>query len=314
MKKSIGREPIPFKHSIFPAVGRGLLLIALLAGCGAAQMTSRPKDTTIVIDGKLAEWGGKMEYIEKAGFSVGLVNDDLYMYVAFAIRDPRLSHRLMRTGLTLWLNDRGNKDKSVGIQFPDQTANLDISTEMEEGRPPQGSRAKDEGQPPRGHRGEMAPDTSMVREIIRNSIEEMVILFPKNLQFNELPVSSVGGVEAMVAYDHNVLAYEFKVPLVAGQMTPVAIGSKRVETIGLGLESPELSMTGPGEEMGGGRMGGGGPGGGRPPGGMPGGMGEGGGGRPPGGMGGSPGQRPEMPKPLDLWAVVQLARTNQVVH
>ena len=299
MSVSPRRDPIRAKRQVLFAVYSAVILTMLLSGCGQTQLLSRARDTDIVIDGRLTEWEGKLDYLDKAKLYVGLANDDLYVYAALVVRDRQVSRQLMMTGFTLWFNDLGNKDKKVGIRFPNRTQNLDPQTMM-------GGDLRKRGQ----HQGE-APDTMMIQEFIRTSVEGMNIMSTRNWQYHQLHVSAVGGVESMVDVVNGVLVYEFKMPLVVGQMTPVAVGTERRDAIGLGIESPEIKM--PRMDGSSGGRGGSMPGGGRPSGGM---GGRGGGGRSGGmgGQGGPRGDRPEMPKPLDLWAVALLADTRQSVR
>ena len=94
-----------------------------------------------------------------------------------------------------------------------------------------------------------------------------------------------------------LLVYELKVPLRSDEEHPYAIGSNAGNTIGVGLEIPEVDMDEMRSAMKG-QMGGQG---GMPPGGGMGGMGGG------GGMGRRGYQKPKIPNGLDVWSSLKLA-------
>ena len=96
--------------------------------------------------------------------------------------------------------------------------------------------------------------------------------------------------------------YELKVPLQRADGIEYAVGAKPGALIAIGLETPKWEGPSFAERMGG-MMGGGGMGGG----GMGGGGGRGGGGGGGGRGGGGGGRGGEPAKPMNAWALVQLA-------
>ena len=77
MSVSPRRDPIRAKRQVLFAVYSAVILTMLLSGCGQTQLLSRARDTDIVIDGRLTEWEGKLDYLDKAKLYVVLANDDL---------------------------------------------------------------------------------------------------------------------------------------------------------------------------------------------------------------------------------------------
>jgi hypothetical protein len=65
------------------------LIVTLLAsgtvGCGPEELESGRLDREITIDGQFADWQGALKYVEDAGLSVGLLNDDNFLYIALVI-------------------------------------------------------------------------------------------------------------------------------------------------------------------------------------------------------------------------------------
>jgi hypothetical protein len=130
------------------------------------------------------------------------------------------------------------------------------------------------------------------------------LLGPGKDDRRRIEVAAETGIEVAGSLREGVLSFEIKVPLAAGQSYLNSLSASAGQTLGLGLESPELERPE------------GGPRGGRPGGiggGRPGGMG-GGRGRGPGGMGGpartvGPGRL--QIKQLDRWTTLALAHDAQ---
>ena len=278
-------SPREFKKFRLPQISDSISVIFLLAfllgGCGGLTLDSNWRDREINVDGIHDEWEGGLTSIEKEHVSVGLLNDDDYVYICLVTRDGDIRRRVIQSGLTLWFDPDGGKDKTFGIRYP--LGMIEMGWRM------------------RG-RGEERDDETL-RENFAESLREIEILGPDKDDRRRLNVAGVTGIEIRLRISNEMLVYEAKVPLIQSDQHPFAIGAESGELIGVGLETAKFDRKAMRERMAGG------PGGGRRPGG-----GMGGGGR--GGMGGGRrgGGRPQIPEQFKVWASVQLASENSAVR
>jgi hypothetical protein len=253
-----------------------------LAGCGTFKLKSKWLDREITVDGQSDDWLGSLMYIEEKNISVGLFNDENFLYICMIAEDQFVRNQVMRQGVMIWFNPSGGKKKTFGIKFP---------IGMQAGDVPMGRRGDEQ-------------DPERFRQARRRSMTELEILGPGKDESIKMYKEDAKGIDINVKGLSGMLVYELKVPLIHSEEHPYAIGAKAGSSIGFRLEIPKMSRQ---------RMGGkGGMGGGK--GGMGGGRGGMGGGR--GGMGGGMrggGMRSQMTKPLKIQAVVKLASYDEIM-
>jgi hypothetical protein len=260
------------------------LFLIMLAGCGQEklELNSDWRNRQIIVDGKSDDWVGAMYYFEDENISLGLLNDENFLYACLIAEDQSIRTQVMRQGLTLWFDPNGGKKKTFGIKFP-----LGMQARGRLGRP---------GFPTRMESDERGQE--QFQERFEEAMTELEILGPGKDESKRMSVEEAKGINIIVRPLSGMLVYELKVPLRQSEEHPYAVGAKPGDTIGIGFLSPKQQA---GRQ--GGRMGGGWPGGGRGGfGGMPGGRGMPGGGRMYG-----------MPRTIKVWAVVQLAAGNSSV-
>jgi hypothetical protein len=255
-----------------PAVWIVAIVAVVITGCGGEKFWSRWSGGPVTIDAQNTEWDGAITYFEDQQISVGLQNDDSYLYVALFTEDRAALAQVLTGGFTIWFDPTGKKDKQFGIKYP--------RTLKEEERrlllPPPG----------RGNK----PDS--LGPVFKDLPKELEIVDPKGGVGRVLKPGE-GGIEASMNLSKGLLAFELKVPFHKTAETPYAIGASEKGILAVGIETAQMTRPsgrpsgGPGGGMGGG------PGGG---------MG-GRGGRGPGGAGGGPGAN----EPLDLWISVLLS-------
>lgn len=275
------RTRINRRHDL-PHVFALIALSLVVAGCGGLDLESGWLDRAVTVDGDLTDWEGKLTYIKSKDVSVGLLNDEKYLYLGLATSDRRTQTQVMMHGFHVWFDPEGGDDRALGICYP--------------------MSALDSGLRP-GEPG----DRPSVEELVqlhegRESELEILVGTSERLHMNLLEAANI---EVALGFESGVLRYELKIPLEKTEAFPFAVGALAGSEIGIGLETPEIDR-----EMMRSRMGGGmGPGGGGRGGmGGPGGMG----GKPGGGRGGMGGGHPKMPEPLNVWAKVRLADPEDV--
>jgi hypothetical protein len=252
-----------------------LLFTFLLNGCsnGKLELNSDWRDREITIDGKNADWLGAMLFFEEDNISVGLLNDDNFLYICMIAEDQFIRAQVMRQGFTLWFDPDGGKEKIFGIKYP---------VGMKASGLPGGIERDDQ-------------NLERAREAPRRPMNELEILGPGKDEVKKMLVEEAKGIDIHVEFSSGMLVYELKVPLIQSEQHPYAIGAEADSSVGIGLETAKMERP----DMRSGMSGEGGRGG--PTGGMRGGA---------GGRGMPGGRRSRMPQPLKIFAVVQLASNN----
>jgi Tfp pilus assembly protein PilZ len=282
MKKKSGTETT----SDYGRLGAAIALAAaavLGTSCSTALITSPWKVQNVTINGRADDWQGALTVFETKGLSLGIRNDDQFMYLCLTSDTPEMRTKIITRGLTVWLDPAGGKSKAVGIRFPisrsdaqqvmarmNEAERQALMTKLQQAAPQAQSRLMEQ----------MVPRAA-------------VLLGPEKDAENPVTLENLvkQGVEVRSASTGGVFVYELKIPLAVDARHPFAIGVLPGQPVGVGIDIPSMPrVMGGGEAMGGGggmgggeAMGGGGTGGGEA---MGGGGGTGGGEATGGGMGG----------------------------
>jgi hypothetical protein len=261
------------------------------AGCGMIDLTSHWRDRPVLIDGKNTEWENNLALLDDKETSIGIFNDDSFIYIGLISSNRNLRSQIMRRGIVFWFDKEGGKEQKFGIHYPLGSGGFRSSPDVG---------MDEENQP-----------TSIRTE---GTSEELEIEGPGKDDHHRMTIAETGGIEARFHATNEFIVYELKVPLSDKGARPFAIGTKQGEKIGVGVETASAkSSEKPSEGYGGGGRGEGGGGGGE---GGGGGFGGGGGrGRRGGrGGGGSRGSSGGQGEPFKMWAKVQLATYDSTAH
>ena len=88
-----------------------------LTACREVELTSGWATGEIAVDGVDDEWVGATTYFEKQDVTVGLLNDEEFLYVSLVTSGP-VGRLAMATGLMVWFDPDGGTDEWYGIRFP----------------------------------------------------------------------------------------------------------------------------------------------------------------------------------------------------
>jgi len=254
-----------------------LLLSALLWGKDI-NLNSIWTKSEIVVDGKESEWSGSIYYLEEQKIGLGLQNDTADLYIIVKATDRNTQLQIMRRGLTIWLDAKGKKNKTLGIHYP---------IGMQEYGIPE---------------VKANPNTEFAAEQqnrFTEMLKEIEILGPEKNERNRISRANNLGIEASLNDTLGVMIYELKIPLRPTNEYPYAVSAGTGSDISVGLEAGKFNREIMRDRM---RMRGGMPGG---EGGMPPGDGGPPEGMPPGGR-----ERGKMTEPIDFWAKVSLAKVT----
>lgn len=257
-----------------------IVIISFLTiiGCGNVKLSSQWKDHDIEIDGKIDDWRDELTYISKKKISVGLLNDDNFLYICLICGEPSLQMQVMTQGLIIWFDPHGGKEKTAGIKFPVGINKKDVEDIQYR----------------------MRPDTYEILNSFYETLNEIEILQQGEQRGPRRPVEKLKGLAAHAELKFGVLVCELKIPLEHKDEYSFSIGRENPFELGIGLETPKMILPEdkkfrPKDGENGIRIGAG------PSRNIPGG---GPGMRPPAGM------KMNKPKPLKLWSKVTLAKAE----
>ncbi len=275
--------------------------VSLLAGCSGAKVASRRRSVEIETNGSDDEWPGTPQYYDKEKHvAIKIMNDDDSIYICFAAYDRELKKKLMTSGLTVWIDPEGGKERKYGVRLS-----------MKPRRRPKKFSGENQGRMTKEDRERMKKE---FRERMSKegpppfkAPEKLEVVHP----FADGPFSMTmeearhAGVEIGVGQPNGRLVYEYRIRT-EGENFVLSLDTGA--HVGIGIESGILDR---GKMMGKDGPGGGGGGHGKKGGGM-GGPGRGGMSGPPGGGRGGPGNgrsdSKKMGDPFEVWLKVEWAR------
>jgi len=252
------------------------------------RLDSHWRDRTIAIDGDNGDWAGPLQPVaEQHPIRAAAANDGEFLYLVLSTSDATVRRQILRQGLILWFDPSGGDKKHFGLKFP-------VGVPSDEAGAGHGRFPRDSGggRPP-ADAGSTSPGSSSAagQPDPPNRLE---VYGPQKDDAHNFVTDMAPGISVKLGQVQGYFVYELKVPLARTPERPYAIEGKTGALIGFGLETPKIETPAGGRPGGMGGFGGGG-----------GGMG----GRGMGRTGGGGGDRPqfEPPKPIKLWATIQLA-------
>jgi len=180
------------------------VLVVTLSGCGGYSMVSRQIENPVIIDGNSEDWNWKLKYFEKEHMAVGISEDADNLYICLATADRANIMKILRFGLTIWLEPGNSKGEAIGIQYPIKS----VSDEARRLIDPLYQRKN--------------------KDIVRELIEKVKMTQSEYLVINEddFPLGAYSlknekGAELAIGYDSGKLVYEIKIPKKSKDYFPI---------------------------------------------------------------------------------------------
>ncbi|MCK5126157.1 MAG: hypothetical protein KAR42_07865 [candidate division Zixibacteria bacterium] len=267
----------------------GILFVALLIfsyGCKSENINSQWVNKPITVDGKMEDWADiPVTYYEKEDVGLGVCNDSQNVYILFKFRDPRWLRVIRVSGVSVWIDRSGGKNKEFGIKYNGLPSSIDIEA-LQSGK---GFNRQTENP---------MPD----RMNLFDKLPVELRLYDKESIFKEAIIAEDGTEGPHIECDTSMsfFTYELSFPLPESENRFYGIDTKPGSEISIGFIWADMPSKRPPMDNRGGMQGGGMSGGGK-------GGGRGGsGGRGSGGMGGNR----QMIKKQEIWMKTKLAVGN----
>jgi len=77
------------------------------------------QSTPVIADGKTDDWQIPLRFSNsRYTFQYNVTNDDKNLYICVSSRETATQLRILRSGMTIWFDPKGEKNKTVGLYFP----------------------------------------------------------------------------------------------------------------------------------------------------------------------------------------------------
>jgi hypothetical protein len=164
-----------------------------------------------VLDGSVNEWpANRFQPDEDTTIFMALDNDDKNFYVALTIPDYSMQTKLMRNGMSLYIDLKGKKREGRGIEFPikGEVNNFISSSDPSPAKPPAN------GEEPKKEFPQKEIDKKTMRSIMSLGLTACKVFGMEGGGNNEQGIKMPGGVNIQFKWDaDDVMHIEYLVPL-----------------------------------------------------------------------------------------------------
>lgn len=199
------------------------ILIITMAGFAREDLVqSKWAAQPVTIDGQGDDWSGvELTTEKKVKVDYAIRNDAENMYVLFIFKDPQYLSTINHTGITMYFNTEGKKDKDEGFHF--------IQKQVE----------PDELIAYLKRRGQVLTEQQI--QSIKSKPGYVVFMAERLKKDDEEEFEGVSTSEALlpgfkISREDKTFTYEFRVPLVHSETSPEGIGAKPGESLKIGFE------------------------------------------------------------------------------
>lgn len=205
---------------------RTLLLIVMasliITGCKSPTMNVHWATSPIQVDGHMDDWADiPVIYDSEAGYTFGLANDEERLYLLLRFRDPQWAMSIRTAGLSIWLNDNGNKNKDFVVFYrggptPDQIRQM---------------MGRQGGESSSGRKFNKRSGSAM------ESLEESFTCAVKGLIIEKtIAGDGTEGPAVAFAMDQGFFNYEFSIPLAASKVRYYGLDMSPGDKAGIGAK------------------------------------------------------------------------------
>jgi len=192
-------------------------LVLMLLGCSSSmELSSGWTNQELTITGDGSRWKDATTEIAGPDISVGVKNDNNYLYVCLITSNRATQLQMLALGCTAWFDTEGKKNKTFGIQFP-------VSGLLQ------------------GRRFPTRDNAAELQQLITAAQRQLVIRGPGVGEQHRLSVQDARGVKARLGYVDGTLTYELKVPLQKSKEQPYAISVDTAKPFIVGFETGDIA-------------------------------------------------------------------------
>ncbi|WP_424961306.1 hypothetical protein [Ekhidna sp.] len=165
-------------------------LLFFVFGCASVDKI-RQSDKLMSIDGSNEDWPHLVHFDKEAGMLYGVTYDQENLYVLARIYEDEAKRHVISSGLTVWIDPDGNKNREIGLSYPVI------------GRQPKKERNRDK------------QNAGRERELDDKQLENIMVqgVFSEDMQITRKSHLAID-LDVMIGFDSTRnLLYELKMPL-----------------------------------------------------------------------------------------------------
>ena len=246
-----------------------LIAVITFNSCGSTKHTTHKRlagtwqTQPILVDGSNKDWPSPYpEYDDKAQIGYSVSNDKDNLYITVETGDPATQLKIIKEGLTVWIDRQGEKNEQTAINFPIPSPATE--TKSTEARGGQGHMQPGDGSSAAQQKQRMELE-DRVKKAMAGAKEYSLQGFKAcNLQFPILENDTCGIKVRMTIDEDNELVWKAVVPLKTFYFKPEITRADKGRAISVCFETTAMKRPAGQGQGSGGRGGNGGGGGFRP--------------------------------------------------
>ena len=184
------------------------LLLSNQGFAAVKNVLTTDNDSSIIhhkLDGKTEEWPlAKFTSDKETEIQYAIDNDGTNLFLALNIPNPRIQFKVMRNGMTFYLDLKGKKKESNGVQFPVKNGEADLN--MPKGNRQNGGQSADGEQ--------KKPDIKMIRKMLALNMVQLKVFGLSDQYPDGQQLLIPGSVNVAFSFDSaDVMHIEYILPL-----------------------------------------------------------------------------------------------------
>ncbi|MEG8947826.1 hypothetical protein [Rosettibacter firmus] len=212
-----------------------IIISTLLIGCSSTeQIVSKWNSEEINIDGNYNDWVNNLTYIKDKNVSIGIKNNDNFIYLCLIVENPSQAIQILRRGFIVWFVPE-DKSKIIGLKYPlgilesRLEENFDIRN-----RPPISDRDS--------LRNEKVKLDKMVERLLANE-QNFQIVDENKYPLWLYSINNDKDIKIKMAVNANKLVYELQIPLSGNHEDKLCIQSKPGDKLKITFETEEIKLS-----------------------------------------------------------------------
>ncbi|NOR45838.1 MAG: hypothetical protein GQ534_09660 [Candidatus Delongbacteria bacterium] len=199
---------------IFFIVANLIFVFLFFTGCSKTIIRSKRYDEIMDID-TISKKNNSKLYLKEKDIIISILNNDRYLYIYFLPKSKNALKQIMKQGLYVWFDPKGNKKKVLGLKFPLGNKNLSRG----------GNQNID-------HKS----DDNIGKKIeIYKDENELVEIIP-------FVMLDSYGIELKTEFTNNFI-YQLKIPIKKDIDHPFAINCEPGKEFSIGFVTPEIKLS-----------------------------------------------------------------------
>jgi hypothetical protein len=202
-----------------------IMIFLTFTNCSSLRINSDWKKNEINIDGDPKEWENRLGYLEDDNISVGISNDNEFIYICLVTGDRNIISQILGGGLILWFNPENEKEKYTGIHYP--------------------KKIRGYGDPMKDFQGMEEKNMNDRFEMFKYKHNKVELIWPGGEQKTLVPLKDNPHVNASIEIVDGLFIYELRAKIKSDSAQHFSIHADTGKVISLGIETSDINSNRP---------------------------------------------------------------------